>query len=135
RSSPRPRRSHRSGRHGRGPATRHWSPTMTRGHTFIAVTALAAGVLVAGCASSTKATQPNTTRRPPLARPTTAAEPTKQPAPPPGNVINPTSNGPATNATPVIADDSECVRVVLANNVSDVPTDQVVQGICHNHRP
>ena len=108
---------------------------MTRGHTFIAVTVLAVGVLVAGCASSTKATQPSTTRQPPLARPTTAAEPTKQPAPPPGNVINPTSNGPATNATPVTADDSECVRLVLAYKVGDVSTDQVVQGICHNHRP
>jgi hypothetical protein len=225
---------------------------MTRGHTIIAVTALAAGVLVAGCAPSTQATQPRSTRRPPHARPTTAAEPTKQPAPPPGNVINLTSNGPAnvsviclvehqvalskvisfagpshqavdapagstcafsgavppvfttvtpdtcdftqpcdvtvaqsfgrnvtnatpvtaddsggtvppvfttvtpdtcdftqpcdvtvaqnygrnvTNATPVTADDSECVRDVLAYNVGDVPTDQVVQGICHNHRP
>lgn len=108
---------------------------MTRGHTFMAVTALAAGVLVAGCASSTKATQPNTTPRPPQARPTTAVEPTKQPAPPPGSVIDLTSNGPATNATPVTADDSECVRLVLAYKVGDVPTDQVVQGICHNHRP
>lgn len=180
---------------------------MTRGRTIIAATALAAGVLVAGCALSTQAMQPNTTRRPPQAHPTTAAEPTKQPAPPPGNVINLTSNGPAdvsviclvehqvalskaisfagaghqavdapdsstcalsvavppvfttvtpdtcdftqpcevtvaqnfgrnvTNATPVTADDSECVRDVLAYKDGDVPTDQVVQGICHNHRP
>jgi hypothetical protein len=191
---------------------------MTRGHTIIAATALAAGVLVAGCAPSTKVSQPSTTRRPPEALPITAAEPTQPPALPPGNVINLTSNGPAnvsviclvehqvalstvisfagpgsqavdapagstcalsgavppvfttvtpdtcdftqacdvtvaqnfvrnianatpvtaddpTNATPVTADDSECVRDVLAYNVSDVPTDQVVQGICHNHRP
>jgi hypothetical protein len=206
---------------------------MTRGHTFIAATALAAGVLAAGCAPSTKTTQPNTTPRPPEARPTAAAEPTKQPALPPGNVINLLSNGPAnvsaiclvdqqvalsqvisfagpghqaidapvgstctlsgavppvfttvtpdtcdftqpcdvtvaqnfvrnvtnatpgtcdftqpcdvavaqnfvqdvTKATPVSADDSECVRDVLAYNSGDVPTDQVVQGICHNHRP
>jgi len=180
---------------------------MTRGHTIIAATALAAGVLVASCAPSTKTTQPSTTRRLPHARPTTAAEPTKQPAPPPGHIINLTSNGPAnvsviclverqvalskvisfagpghqaidapagstctlsgavppvfttvtpdtcdftqacdvtvaqnfgrnvTNATPVTADDSECVRDILAYKVGDVPTDQVVQGICHNHRP
>jgi hypothetical protein len=190
---------------------------MTLSHTIIAATALAAGVLVAGCASSTTTTQPNTTP-PPEARVTTAAEPTMPPAPPAGNVINLLSNGPAnvsgiclvdhqvallkvisfagpghqaidapagstctlsganppvfttitpdtcdftqpcdvtvaqnfvrnvtnatpgaaddpTNATPLTADDSECVRDVLAYNVGDVPTDQVVQGICHNHRP
>jgi hypothetical protein len=222
---------------------------MTRGHTIIAATALAAGVLAAGFAPSTKATQPSTTRRPPQARPTTAAEPAKQPAPPPGNVINLTPNGPANvsviclvehqvalskvisfagpghqaldapigstcglsgavppvfttvtpdtcdftqpcdvtvaqnfgrnvtnatpvtaddsggavppafttancdftqpcdvtvaqnfgrnvaNTTPVTADDSECIRDVLAYKVGDVPTDQVVEGICHNHQP
>ena len=109
---------------------------MTRGHTFIAATALAAGVLVAGCASSTKVSQPSTTRRPPHARPTTAATPTKPPAPPRGDVTVAQNFGRnVTNGTPVTADDSECVRDVLAYNSGDVPTDQVVQGICHNHRP
>jgi hypothetical protein len=40
-----------------------------------------------------------------------------------------------TNAMRVTADDSECVKDVLAYHVGDVPTDRVVQGICHKHRP